>query len=73
MRKSSRDFIFVNTNLPEDRVFLLKTQSVIENMDDDDENVENRGLITRYEERPENLENIWNTDFACWYAENKAV
>ena len=64
---------FVNTNLPEDRVFLLKPQSVIENMDDDDENVEIRGLITRYEERPENLDNICLADFACWYTENKAV
>ena len=73
MRKSSREVIFVNTNLPEDRVFLLKPQSVIENMDDDDENVESRGLITRYEERPENLENTCLADFACWYTENKAV
>ena len=73
MRKSSRQVIFVNTNLPEDRVFLLKPQSVIENMDDDDENVESRGLITRYEERPDSLENICLADFACWYTENKAV
>ena len=72
MRKSSREVIFVNTNLPEDRVFLLKPQSVIENMDDDDENVESRGLITRYEERPESLENVCLADFACWYTENKA-
>ena len=53
MRKSSRQVVFVNTNLPEERVFLLKPQSVIENMDDDDENVEARGLITRYAERPD--------------------
>ena len=73
MRKSSRQVIFVNTNLTEDRVFLLKPQSVIENMDDDDENVESRGLITRYEERPDSLENVCLADFACWYTENKAV
>ena len=73
MRKSSRQVIFVNTNLPEDRVFLLKPQSVIENMDDDDENVESRGLITRYEERPESLENACLADFACWYTANKSV
>ena len=30
MRKSSRQVIFVNTNLPEEKVFLLKPQSVIE-------------------------------------------
>ena len=73
MRKSSRQVIFVNTNLPEERVFLLKPQSVIENMDDDDENIEARGLITRYEERPHSLQNICLADFACWYSENKAV
>ena len=73
MRKSSRQVVFVNTNLPEERVFLLKPQSVIENMDDDDENIEARGLITRYEERPDSLENICLADFACWYSENKTV
>ena len=41
MRKSSRQVICLK------KVFLLKPQSVIENMDDDDENVESRGLITR--------------------------
>ena len=71
MRKSSRQVVFVNTNLPEERVFLLKPQSVIENMDDDDENVEARGLITRYEERPDSLESIALADFACWYSESK--
>ena len=71
MRKSSRQVIFVNTNLPEERVFLLKPQSVIENMDADDENVEARGLITRYEERPDSLENISLADFDCWYSESK--
>ena len=73
MRKSSRQVIFVDTNLPEERVFLLKPQSVIENMDDDDENVEARGLITRYAERPDSMENIWLADFACCYSEMKTV
>ena len=73
MRKSSRQVIFVNTNLPEERVFLLKPQSVIENMDDNDENVEARGLITRYAERPDSLENICLADFSCWYSESKTV
>ena len=71
MRKSSRLVIFVHTNLPENRVFLLKPQSVIENMDGDDENVESRGLITRYEKRPDSIEIICLADFACWYTENK--
>ena len=73
MRKSSRQVIFVNTNLPEERVFLLKPQSVIENMDDDDENIEARGLITRYAERPDSLENVCLADFACCYSESKTV
>ena len=45
----------------------------MENMDDNDENVESRGLITRYEEKPDSLRNICLADFACWYTENKAV
>ena len=63
----------MDTNLPEERVFLLKPQSVIENMDDDDENVEARGLIIRYAERPDSMENIWLADFACCYSEMKTV
>ena len=73
MRKSSLQVIFVNTNLPEERVFLLKPQSVIETMDDDDENVEARGLIAGYAERPDSLENICLADFACCYSESKTV
>ena len=37
MKKSSRQVIFVNKNLHEDIMFLLKPQSVIENDDDDDD------------------------------------
>ena len=73
MRKMSRQVIFVNTNLPEEKVFLLKPQSVFENMDDDDENIEARGLITHYAERPDSLENVYLADFACCFSESKTV
>ena len=54
-------------------MFSLKPQSVIENKDDDDENVEGRGLITCYAERPDSLENICLADFSGWYSESKTV
>ena len=42
-------------------------------MDDNDENVEARGLITHYAERPDSLENVCLADFSCWYSESKTV
>ena len=72
MRRSSRQVIFVNTSPPQDRVFLLKPQCILEQMDDTDDNVEARSLIKRYEERPQDLENVSLADFACWYTENKS-
>ena len=41
-------------------------------MDDTDDNVEARSLIKRYEERPQDVENVCLADFACWYTDNKA-
>jgi hypothetical protein len=71
MRKSSRQVVFVNTNPPEDRVFLLKPQNVIDNLKDDEENIQASSLIDKYEKRPDSLENICLADFACWYDSRK--
>ena len=55
LKRSSRSVIFVNTNIPEKRVFLLKPKSVLSNMDDDDEDIKSKDLINKYQDRPDDL------------------
>ncbi len=67
MRKSSRNVIFVNTSPPAERVDLLKPLSEIEKMSDESEEIHSGGLLKRYVERPDILQNITLADWAAWY------
>ena len=67
MRRASRQVIFINTSLPEERVELLKPLDDIKDMEDDCEDIYTNGLIKRYTMRPSSLENITLADWAAWY------
>ena len=67
MRKSSRNVIFVNTSPPAERVDLLKPLSEIEKMSDESEEIHSGGLLKRYVERPDILQNITLAGWAAWY------
>ena len=67
MRKASRSVIFINTSPPAERVELLKPLSEIENLSDDCEEIQSGGLLKRYAERPECMQNITLADWAAWY------
>ncbi|CAB4032890.1 ATP-dependent DNA helicase PIF1 [Paramuricea clavata] len=67
MRKSSRSVIFVNTSPPAERVELLKPLSEIEKMSDESEEIHSSGLLKRYVERPDILQNVTLADWAAWY------
>ena len=67
MRKASRSVIFINTSPPAERVELLKPLSEIENMEDDSEEIQSGGLLRRYDERPECMQNVTLADWAAWY------
>ena len=71
MKRSSRQVIFVNTNSPDDRVVLLKPHYIIENMKDDDEDIVASNLITRYQNRPNTMENETLAEYAAWYTDDK--
>ena len=71
MKKSSRKIIFVNTGRPEDRVYLLKPQHVLQSMRHDSEDVQSKSLIQHYQERPADLENICLAEFACYYTKSR--
>ncbi len=59
--------IFVNTSPPAERVELLKPLSEIENMSDECEEIQSGGLLKRYVERPDCMQNTTLADWAAWY------
>ena len=67
MRKASRSVIFIYTSPPAERVELLKPLSEIENMEDDSEEIQSGGLLKRYVERPECMQNVTLADWTAWY------
>ena len=67
MRKASRSVIFINTSPPAERVELLKPLSEIETREDDYEEIQSGGLLKRYVERPEYMQNATLADWAAWY------
>ena len=58
MRKASLSIIIINTSLPAEPVELLKPLSEIENLSDDCEEIQSGGLLKRYIEHPECMQNI---------------
>lgn len=72
MRRSSREAIFINTGLPDERVCLLKSFDDIQQLEDDSEDIESGGLIKRYTQRPSCLENVTLADWAAWYDNTKS-
>ncbi|XP_066927184.1 uncharacterized protein [Clytia hemisphaerica] len=52
LRKTSPGVIFANSNLPENRYRVCKSEEEILNMDDDDTNVFKKNMLDRYIDRP---------------------
>lgn len=69
MRKSSGNVVFVNTSPSCDRVELLKPLSEIERMSDESEEIDSGGLLKRYVERPDCLQNVTLADWAACFNE----
>ena len=67
LRRSSREFQFINTSNPEERTLLLKTMDEIQDLPDNSEDIESDNLIKRYQRRPKQLEQLSLADFAAWY------
>ena len=67
LRRSSRATVYLNTSPPEDRVRLLKSAQELEEMDDDDTNVDNSNLLTRYMKRPKKIEHTCLAEWAAWF------
>ena len=52
LRRSSREFQFINTSNPQERTFLLKTLDKIKELPDTSTDIETDNIIKRYQRRP---------------------
>ena len=68
LRRSSREFQFINTSDPDERTFLLKSMDKIKELPDNSLDIESDNVIKRYQRRPKQLENVCLADFVAWYS-----
>jgi len=64
LKRSSRQVVFVNTNPPDERVYLLKSN--IDRLSDDAEVAESN-VIRRYSQRPQSLEPVSLAEYVAYY------
>lgn len=67
MRRSTRDFQFINTSNPDERAFLLKSLDKLKELPDNSPDIESDNLIKRYQRRPKQLESVCLADFAACF------
>ena len=67
LRRSSREFQFINTSDPDERTFLLKSMDKIKELPYNSCDIESDNIIKRYQRRPKQLENVCLADFVAWY------
>ena len=65
LRRSSREFQFINTSDPDERTFLLKSMDKIKELPDNSCDIESDNIIKRYQRRPKQLENLCLADFVA--------
>ena len=67
LRRSSREFQFINTSDPDERTFLLKSINKIKGLPDNSIDIESDNVIKRYQQRPKQMENVCLADLVAWY------
>ena len=63
LTKCTRDIVFINTSTPEERIFLLKRKSVLDELPAESTAVESDNIIQRYSKRPKKLQNFCLVDY----------
>ena len=63
LTKSTRDVVFVNTSTPEERVFLLKPKSSLDDLPAESTDIESDNIIQRYSKRPRQLQKFCLADY----------
>ena len=67
LRRSTREFQFINTSNPDERTFLLKALAKIKELPDKSTDIESDNIIKRYQRRPRKLEELCLANFVAWF------
>ena len=67
LRKASREVTFIDTNLPENRIALVKPTSVLKELPSHSTDIESDNDLKRYKRRPKTMNNCCLVDFICCY------
>ena len=63
LTKCTRDIVFVNTSVPEERIFLLKPKAALDELPAESTIVESDNVIQRFSKRPKQLINFCLADY----------
>ena len=63
MTKCTRDIVFINTSIPEERIFLLKSKAALDELPAQSTDVELENVIQRYSKRPRQLGKFCLADY----------
>ena len=58
LTKCTRNIVFINTSIPEERIFLQKPISVLDELPAESTDIESDNTIQRYSKRPKKLQNF---------------
>ncbi|CAF1560346.1 unnamed protein product [Rotaria magnacalcarata] len=70
---NSRSTIFINTNRPENRISIVKSDEILQKLDPDSKDIFVQGLIDMYVNRPDEMKNVCFADFASLYNVTKRI
>ena len=63
LTKCTRDIVFINTSIPEERIFLLKPKAALDELPAESADVESENVIQRYSKRPRQLGKFCLADY----------
>ena len=63
LTKCTRDIVFINTSVPEERIFLLKQKAALDELPGESTDVESDNVIQRYSKRPMQLSKFCLADY----------
>ena len=63
LTKCTRDIVFINTSIPEERIFLLKPKAALDELPAESTDVESDNVIQRYSKRPRQLGKFCLADY----------
>ena len=63
LTKCTRDIVFINTSVPEERIFLLKPKAALDELPAESTDVESDNVIQRYSKRPKQLSKFCLADY----------